>query len=442
MFFSFRKERQGVDSGIRYFAGVCVNSDCKRIEIALIGLQGSGSGAAVLLQKHAFFDLNVEIANAFDSMKIHVKEDSGRSMQGCVLDSDSGSCDESASLSKAAVQKKSAQDLDADIPVDFFSGIFALREKLIPFLEGAVDSLFDGSGPSRDEIMMISFFGPDFLYQTPFGMRSIDLFDARRLAERTGLNILSAFSDKDLLAGGSGNDLLAFPYWIYLNRPDEDQLLLDLGQTARWTLIGGPMQTPVSRTIAPCGSLLDPLVLQASRGKSSMDLGGRLSVMGRKIPDLIQSWHQIADSCSGKNAALPLPFLSSLFASELVRTKNPEDILCSAVHWIAERIALQADRDFSKKGKILLTGGGKANGLLYTALMKDLLPREIVPIEDLGFPADSFDAMAAAMLGVLFFYRIALPSDRNCPRPVPGSLEFGSDSHRDLLIRGMNAGMN
>lgn len=439
MFFSFRKERQGVDSGIQFFAGVNINSDCKRIETALIGLQGSGSGAAVLLQKNAVFDLPIEIANAFDSMKVQVKDDAERSTQGSVFDSDSGP-DQSLSDSENADQKfiseqKKEYSFIAD---DMFSRIFAFREMILPFLGDAVDSLFDGIGPARKNVMLASFLGPDFRYRTARGIRSIDLFDPLILAERSGLNILSSFSDKDLVCGGSGKNLPAFCYWIYLNHPEEDQILLDLGQIARWTLIPADRKDwergSASRMLVPCGALLDPLALQASGGKFSRDHGGRLSVMGRKIPDLIRSWHEIADSSSADPSCSPLPYLVSLFASEIVRTKNPEDILCSAVHWIAERIALYVDRSFSRKGKILLTGGGKCNGLLYTTLMKELLPREIVPIDDLGFPSESFDAMAVAMLGVLFFHRISLSSSGS----LAGSLEWGANDHRDLLIRGMN----
>ncbi|MDR0705817.1 MAG: hypothetical protein LBF88_12650, partial [Planctomycetaceae bacterium] len=66
-FLPFRGSRKNTITSPRWFAGISVASHCRRIESALIGVHGQGSGAPIEIRKTISFDLPHEIVDSYNT---------------------------------------------------------------------------------------------------------------------------------------------------------------------------------------------------------------------------------------------------------------------------------------------------------------------------------------------------------------------------------------
>lgn len=436
MFFPFRHERPNEYQINNWFAGLHINSDCRRIETALIGLEGCQADSPVILQKNMSFDLPIDISSAFEAIQRRFMEEPRRLTQWSMLTSDSRtetnqttqqSVDDENSFSRGEKHFQSEVKVNTATKNVVFPDVDnllremeTLKIMLTSVAEEAIEELFAHSGIARENVILLTVTDPGIQVDTIWGITQRELCDSASLAVKTGLNILNALPDKDVAVSGQGRPLYPFPYWIYLNHSEQNRLLIDLGQTARMIYIpnskgDSPWNNVVCSAEIPCGNMINFFTEQISRGKSLIDVGGRLSVQGRCIPELVQQWNQIFLQIEKMNSI----DYSSLFLSpnntiypflyqidQLVQ-KNQwslSDMLCSCVHWIAETLVRQIKTSsFSSDSfNIIITGKAKQNGLLFNRLSMLLHPQRIELLESLQIPEESFDAMAAAMLGVLF----------------------------------------
>ncbi len=465
MFFPFRGDRIDAGTNRTLYAGACINSDCNRIETALIGIHGCEVGSPVYLHKCSSFDLPREVVDLFETTREQVMDDTFQS-QWTVKGTNSG---------KTKGQKKRNDNIQIETsfkaePNSYSSLVLpvslnTLREKLTDAMEEALDDLTMDTVMARIKIRLATIQGPDFSW---FGGSVAEILDIGRIARRTGMTIFSSLrqykGESDLYEKDG-----PLPYWVYLSHRDKNSVLIDLGKRVR--IIRLPRdkgnncleQLEQIETI-PCGLLLDPLVYKASRGSASMDRGGRLSVLGRNIPEVVSTWNglqgqTLTDFLQKKFPneinKLTISCLNALSHQEGLERWSDYDILCSAVHWIAERTAALVG-DFTEElspNAIYVTGGGRLNALLYTCLMKEFLPSEeqdskdngkiiqlhhitapIKTVDELGIPGDSFEAMISAMAGLLFDTGIFDNSFSISGQITPGSREHWNHFRRTSLL--------
>lgn len=386
---------------IRWFAGIHITNDCRRIEAALVGVHGRGDGAPIECRKSMSFDLPAEIADCF--------------RQG---------------IDCAKGRKKTASNRD--------SGFARLSAELASVQEEALDELFAESGVPRQDILAVGILDPGLWesatlpripsqdYEEPEISNEIEenrifrsLSCPELLAERTGMNVIDSFPARDLAAGGSGGPLLCFPAWIVLCSEHSDRLFLDLGKTAKWTYFPRPVSANAYeriefRELVPCGSLLDELTIRMTRGEIGCDSGGHLSTQGKFLPELQNLWKGLRDSHrfsaqswnpEGISAA---PFLE--LAKENAQEKNWafRDILCTGVHFVADCIEEAVEVRFSSAEiEILFSGGAVRHGFLMNRLRKNLGSHPHKSLKECGVSSDSFESVCVAILTLLFSDRIA-----------------------------------
>jgi anhydro-N-acetylmuramic acid kinase len=82
--------------------------------------------------------------------------------------------------------------------------------------------------------------------------------------------------------------------------------------------------------------------------------------------------------------------------------RNLHDLLCSAAHFVARAI-VQALRRFISPApeRVLLSGGGVRNGLLWSLLAQHLAPVPLEKTDVYGIPAEARKAVAFAGLAAL-----------------------------------------
>ncbi|MBQ8286062.1 MAG: anhydro-N-acetylmuramic acid kinase [Thermoguttaceae bacterium] len=409
MFF-FKNKTPVSSSSVHWFVGVHISSNARKLETALVGLEAARPGSGVLLQKSMSFDLPEEIFTAFDELRAQL---------------DSAQEEELARrLSADAASSDSSDSLSAEAPSEL-TQLFQIRVMLTSLQVEALEALLAETDVRREEIVAVAINDPGVWTRaadwdappTRYG-----LADGAALAEKTGLNVVDAFVGKDWATEGRGLPVFALPYWILLGGSERDRLLLDLGETARWTYI--PSSTTDKKSwarvafqeVVPCGSLLNALTEATTKGESKLDLGGRLSVQGSRNAELLDLWREVRQA-PGKDALPPRYFSSPLssapnasFYLEALRKDesrrfNALDALCTAVHYIAEAVAENVEANaarFNEPFDVVLTGAAKQNCLLFNRLSALFTPRQFHSLDEYGFLEDSFDAVAVATLGALF----------------------------------------
>src|SRR5262245_10619581 len=202
------------------------------------------------------------------------------------------------------------------------------------------------------------------------------------VAERTGVTVVSDFRSRDVAAGGQGVPLAALVDALLFRHPTENRLLLHLGGLARLVYLpaGGRLPDVVGFEAAPCNVLLDALMRQVTGGREPFDPGGKHAVQGRCVEALLQRWLAHPQLQRRPPRSLPRHSFGSGFAAEAVREAKGcgaglYDLLCTATHFVAQSVAA-AVRRFLPRGaridRVLLSGGGARNGLLWALLEQAL----------------------------------------------------------------------
>lgn len=410
MFF-FKNKTPVASPSLHWFIGVHISSQARKLETALVGVEAARPGAGVLLQKNMSFDLPEEIFTAFDELRAQ-------------LDDEREETNERKDSAPDASRSRDSDAFFTDASSDL-TQLFQLRVMLTTLQVEAIEALLAETDVRRDEIVAVAINDPGVWTRaadwdappTRYG-----LADGALLAEKTGLNVVDGFVGKDWATDGRGLPVFALPYWILLGGSERDRLLIDLGETARWTYIPSSAVDKKSWTrvsfqeVAPCGSLLNALTEATTKGESKLDVGGRLSVQGSRNAELLDFWRE-ARRARGKDALPPryfssphsatpaAPFYLEALQKDESRRFNALDALCTAVHYIAESIAENVESNasrFNEPFDVVLTGAAKQNGLLFNRLSALFTPRQFHSLDEFGFLEDSFDAVAVATLGALF----------------------------------------
>lgn len=279
----------------------------------------------------------------------------------------------------------------------------------------------------------------------------LELSDAARLAEATGLNFIDAFPARDLAQGGQGGPITAIAEWILLRHPQKTRLRLHLGSTVQMTLLppaGCPdvLSRIVSFDVGPGTQLLDLFVERLTAGQQRFDPGGRQAVQGRRIPEIIDHWRR--DPFFER----PLPrwhprgvgperFVSQSLDLAVQAGWSVRDLLCSATHFIAEMVVqalgqrLPADLPVEE---IIVTGGGQQNGMLLREIAARLPKLAILHAGDLGLPGEALGSACIALLALMHLEQMPANSPALTGTDIPrvlGRLTPGSPQAWQRLLQ-------
>jgi anhydro-N-acetylmuramic acid kinase len=240
---------------------------------------------------------------------------------------------------------------------------------------------------------------------------SLCLGMAAIVAERTGITTVSDFRARDLAAGGQGAPLAALIDAMLFRHRQENRVLLHLGGIARVVFVpaGGRVQDVMGFEAGPCNLLLDGLIRQATGGRESYDPGGKHAVQGRCIEPLLERWlgHPYFQRRPPKSLARHS--FSDDFAVQALHMAQQEqwpqhDVLCTATHLVARTISLGLRR-FLPPGRplsrILLSGGGTRNGLLWHLLEQQFAGIPLNRTDQVGISAGVRKPMAYGLLAAL-----------------------------------------
>jgi len=378
----FARETRKPTDAVRWFAGVSITATCQRIESAMIGIHGSGSGAPVEIRKTISFDIPREIIDSFNELHetLHAQEQ----------------------------QYLGGNSTDIKIPTGLSHHV---ARELACIEDEAIQELIGESRLTANDVLAVGVSDPGLRAVTAHGIFYQGLCDTPYLAEQTGMNIIDAFPAQDIAARGNGGPFFPLPAWIFLKSETNDRILLDLGRTARLMFVPKPENAFSHQKIRhveviPCGSLLDTLVWQLTKGKTAVDTGGRFAVQGCQVPQFMSALRAALPQNENWTPTGLKPDRYLKIADKAAQDGLPhQDILCTVSCFIAETVADHVqnlkkivDR---QEPELLIQGSGWQHGLLMNSLVTQLQRRTLTPISQLGIPVDTFDALCTAMLSSL-----------------------------------------
>jgi anhydro-N-acetylmuramic acid kinase len=240
---------------------------------------------------------------------------------------------------------------------------------------------------------------------------ALDLGMSAVVAERTGITTLSDFQARDLAAAGQGVLLEALADFLLFRHASETRLLIHLGgmATAVWLPAGGRAASVVGFEAGPCNLLLDALIRQLTAGKELVDSGGKHAVQGRCVEAALERWleHPYWQRRPPRSLT-PRPFTEEFVAQACQIAKQSHgslhDWMCTATHLVARGL-MASIRRFQPAGvapvRVLLSGGGVRNGLLWHLLEQQLAGLPVDRTDAVGIPAESRKAIACGVMACL-----------------------------------------
>jgi anhydro-N-acetylmuramic acid kinase len=242
------------------------------------------------------------------------------------------------------------------------------------------------------------------------------------VAERLGITVVSDFQARDVAAGGKGVPLAALTDCLLHRHATETRAVVHLGGIARIVFLPAQCRLPevIGFEAGPCSALLDALMRQLTNGREAFDPGGRHAVQGRCLEPLLAEWLSHPYFARRPPKSLPRQTFAGTFAVEAVRRTRElggglHDLLCTATHFAARGITLSLKR-FLPPGRpidrILFSGGGVRNGLLWNLLAQQLPGVTLTRTDEVGVPSAVRKALSFGMLSALTLDGVAanLPS--------------------------------
>jgi anhydro-N-acetylmuramic acid kinase len=272
---------------------------------------------------------------------------------------------------------------------------------------------------------------------------------AAALAEWTGVTTVGQFAMRDRACGGRGHPLSPIPDWFLFRSARERRLLLHVGAVLR-VLVLEPEETPhrlLCFDAAPCCAFLDALANRLSLGRLAFDPNGQLAVQGKASPKLTANWsaHPFFLRPAPRSIA-PEDFDADFHERSIALARDLRlsagDLLCSANHLVVQQLTAALRRlglDSTAFERVIVTGGGVNNGLLWKLLQDAFAPLPLERSDAFRAPTETLRPMHAALL--------AYCVSENLPGNVPlftgsaaarllGAVTPGSDAHwRQWIVR-------
>ncbi len=324
--------------------------------------------------------------------------------------------------------------LDPQAPQAIERSLLATRA-LTDTMAGLVQRLLERTQQTPQDITAIGAHGQTILHRPEHGM-SLQLIQAPRLAEQTGIDVVFDFRNRDMAAGGQGAPLVppfhAAMVRAHRRRPGAAQSnrpsicgVLNLGGIANITLLRTTKTNDVEVIggfdTGPANTLLDQWCLKQMG--LPFDRDGHWAGNGSCIPALLEQMlaapyfqRPVGPKSTGREL-----FNLAWLESEIRRlpghssgTFRPEDVQRTLVELTAQSVARGVKKflgswrqDPQNNGhsegrpdaidSIWVCGGGSRNPVLVAAI-EEAIQCPVAPTDAIGWPSQSVESAAFAWL--------------------------------------------
>jgi anhydro-N-acetylmuramic acid kinase len=271
----------------------------------------------------------------------------------------------------------------------------------------AIHAALAQAGVAAGDISAAGVHGQTLRHRPDEGS-TLQLNNAARVVERTGITVVADFRSRDIAAGGEGAPLVP-AFHAALFRGGAHRAVVNIGGIANVTDL--PPQGAVRGFDTGPGNVLLDFWHARHRG-SRYDRGGEWAKSGRVDESLLAGF--LAEPYFARNPPKSTGrdlFEPSWLSAKLGgRARNPADVQATLVALTARTIADAIRTHCGDATEVLVCGGGANNGALMSALAGLLAPREVTTTGTHGVAVEHVEALAFAWLA------------RECLARRPGNL--------------------
>jgi anhydro-N-acetylmuramic acid kinase len=224
------------------------------------------------------------------------------------------------------------------------------------------------------------------------------------ISERTGIDVISNFRERDMAAGGKGAPLVPYLDYMLMRHRGRGRVAVNIGGIANLTAI--PPNTNTDRVIAfdtgPGNMIIDQLVSRITQGRQTYDRDGAIAATGdidvKLLAKLLRDkYFRAKPPKTAGREQYGSEFVSKLLDTEL----SSEDLIATATALTAESIAA-AVRNFvlpeMRVDEIFVSGGGTHNPTLMRMLRKAMGEIPVKESTEVGLDVDAKEAIAFAVM--------------------------------------------
>jgi len=224
------------------------------------------------------------------------------------------------------------------------------------------------------------------------------------ISERTGIDVISNFRERDVAAGGKGAPLVPYLDYMLMRHRGRGRVAVNIGGIANLTAI--PPNTNTDRVIAfdtgPGNMVIDQLMTRITSGGVMFDRDGAMAASGEIDAKLLakllrDKYFRAKPPKTAGREQYGAEYVSKLLDTEL----SSEDLVATATALTAESIALGL-RNFvlpeMRVDEIFVSGGGTHNATLMRMLRKAVDPIPVKESTEVGLDVDAKEAIAFAVM--------------------------------------------
>jgi anhydro-N-acetylmuramic acid kinase len=282
----------------------------------------------------------------------------------------------------------------------------AINFELGEFFAEALTKALADAGVSPGDVAAAGCHGHTVWHVPPAsgagGGSTLQVGEASVIAERTGIAVVADFRVRDVAAGGHGAPLAPYFDHLVFRTADAGRAIQNIGGMANVTgLPADPGVRPIAFDTGPGMALIDDAVEFLSGGEASFDADGELAAAGVVLEPAVSEW--LSDPYFAQRP--PRSTGRERFGTARARAwleanaeHGSEDLVATLTEVTARSVAESyAWLDFGLD-EMFVCGGGAHNGHLMSRLASLLQGLRVSPLDEIGWPADSREAAAFALL--------------------------------------------
>lgn len=254
------------------------------------------------------------------------------------------------------------------------------------------------AGIAAGRVAAIGLHGQTVRHRPDLGY-TLQLANAARLAEATGITVVADFRSRDVAAGGQGAPLAPGMHASLFAVPDRHRAVINLGGIANITDLP-PHGEVRGFDTGPANTLLDAWCERHTG--APFDRDGVWAASGCVVPGLLAAlesdpYFAAAPPKSTGRDRFNIAWLERHLAA-LHSPAQPADVQRTLLALTARTVADAVATHCSGAAEVLLCGGGAHNALLRSTLEAALAPRRVATTAELGVPVNEVEALAFAWL--------------------------------------------
>jgi anhydro-N-acetylmuramic acid kinase len=221
------------------------------------------------------------------------------------------------------------------------------------------------------------------------------------IAERTGIDTITNFRERDIAAGGKGAPLVPYADYVLFRDAKRGRIALNIGGIANLTAI--PAKAKPDQVIAfdtgPGNMIIDQLVRKLTFDAQSYDRGGAIASQGQIHEALLKGmlgdryFTQKPPKTAGREQ-YGAEFVTGLIATGVTLV----DLIATATEFTARSIAAAIKGLDGTFHDVIVSGGGCHNRILMRSLAAHLPELSVFSTKKLGIDPDTKEAVAFAVL--------------------------------------------